>query len=61
MMIFVVKNKGQTQKASGPKVVDWQYLGVENLHDDWCRIETVRVDFRQLLRTDSGDPSPIVI
>ena len=27
MMIFVVKNKGQTQKASGPK--DWQYVGVE--------------------------------
>ena len=29
MMIFVVKNKGQTQRASGPKVADWQYVGVE--------------------------------
>ena len=27
MMIFVVKNKGQ--KASGPTVADWQYVGVE--------------------------------
>ena len=26
---FRRKNKGQTQKASGPKVADWQYVGVE--------------------------------
>ena len=28
-LIFVVKNKAETQKASGPKVADWQYVGVE--------------------------------
>ena len=28
-MIFLVKNKGQTQKASGPKFADCQYVGVE--------------------------------
>ena len=27
---FVVKNNGQTQKASGPKVADRQNVGVEN-------------------------------
>ena len=25
----IVKNKEQTQKASGPNVADWQYLGVD--------------------------------
>ena len=28
-LFFVVKNKGQTQKAISPKVADWQYVGVE--------------------------------
>ena len=28
-LFFVVKNEGQTQKASGPKVADWQYVGVD--------------------------------
>ena len=28
-LVFVVKNKGQTQKASSPKVADWQYVGIE--------------------------------
>ena len=30
-LFFVVKNKGQTQKASGPKVADRQHVGVEKL------------------------------
>ena len=29
MQNSVVKNKGQMQKASGPKVADWQYVGIE--------------------------------
>ena len=32
---FVVKNKGQTQKASGPKVADWQDVGVAKF-TRWC-------------------------
>ena len=55
MMIFVVKNKGQTQKASGPKVADWQYVG-----DDWCGIETVRVEIGPILRTDFRNAAPLV-
>ena len=31
MMIFLVKIKGQTQKVSGPKLADCQYVGVEKL------------------------------
>ena len=61
MMIFVVKNKGQKQKANGPKVADWQYVGVENLRDDWCRIETVRVEIGPILRTDFRDAAPLVV
>ena len=61
MMIFVVKNKGQTQKASGPKVADWQYVGVENLRDDWFRIETVWVNIGPILRTDFRDAAPLVV
>ena len=30
-LFFVVKNKGQTQKASGPKVADWQDVGLEKM------------------------------
>ena len=55
MMIFVIKNKGQMQKSSGPKVADWQYVGVENVRDDWCRIETVQVEIGPILRTDFRD------
>ena len=49
---FVVKNIGQTQKPSGPKVADRQHVGVETVRDDWCRIETVRVEIGQILKTD---------
>ena len=45
---FVAKNKGQTQKASGPKVADWEYVGV----DKFTRIETARVEIGRILRTD---------
>ena len=60
MMIFVVKNKGQTQKACGPKVTDWQYVGVDS-RDDWCRIEIVRVDIGPILRTDFRDAAPLIV
>ena len=61
MMIFVVKNKGQTQKASDLKVADWQYVGVENVRDDWCRIETVQVEIGPILRIDFRDAAPLVV
>ena len=51
-LFFVVTNKGKTQKTSGPKVVDWQYVGVEKLRDDCSRIETVQVEIGPILRTD---------
>ena len=52
VLIFCRKNKGQMQKASGTKVADRQHIGVENLRDDRCRIETARVGIGPIFRTD---------
>ena len=49
---FVIQNKGQTQKASGPMVADWQYEVVDKYTRDWSRIENVRVEIGPILRTD---------
>ena len=42
------------QKASSSKVVDRQHVGVEKfmIGDDWCRIESVRVEIGPILRRD---------
>ena len=50
------------QKASGPKVADWQDVGLEkNSRDYRCRIGSARARNRSNLRTDFRDRAAIVV
>ena len=61
---FVIKNEGQTQKASGSKVADWQDVGVEKctpwLVSNWDRTGRNWSNFEdRFVETDFGDSPPI--
>ena len=50
-LLFFVKNKGQWNAKSGPKVGDGKVVCEKNLRDVWCRNESVRAEIGPILQT----------
>ena len=48
-LLFFVKNKGQWNAKSGPKVGDGKLLCEKNVRDVWCRNESLRAEIGQKL------------
>ena len=49
-LLFFVKNKGQWNAKSGPRVGDGKVCEI-NLRDVWCRNESVRAEIGHILQT----------
>ena len=52
-LFFFVKNKGQWNAKSSPKVADGNVAMREKIRDDWSRNENVRAEIGQILHTDT--------
>ena len=50
-LLFFVKNKGQWNTKSGPKVADGNVAMQQNFRDVWSRNESVRAEIGQILYT----------
>ena len=53
-LLFFVKNKGQWNEKSGPKVADGNVATCEqNFRDVWSRNESVRAEIGQIVHTNT--------